>query len=328
MRKKIVSIIAMAVLAAAVMAAAVALQIGVSDAAAKGPAAPAAGPAAAAPARPRRTSPPTPRSRSRPPMPPASQFMREEEKLARDVYTVLGDIYTVRAFDNIARSESRHMAAVKRLMDIYSVPDPVGTDVPGAFTDPALTQLYKDLTAQGRQSLAGALRAGVPSSRRTSPTSRRASPPPTAPTSRPSTATCCAPARTTCAPSTGCSAASEPHGPRVAGLACPTCAAPAPAASSGCRRRLHNMGRRDSQVLRKLRAYWMRERPRRAGDSTTGLARAPDRSRGRDERPGRPRGLGRHAGERTRIERREGQGGIRASHLHRRRGQQVGRCPT
>jgi hypothetical protein len=53
------------------------------------------------------------------------------------------------------------MAAVKRLMDIYSVPDPVGADVPGSFKDPVLSELYTSLTAQGERSLAEALRVGV-----------------------------------------------------------------------------------------------------------------------------------------------------------------------
>jgi hypothetical protein len=158
MRKKILSIIAVAALAAAALAAAVALQVGVSDAAARGP-----GPGG--PGGGQGTTTTHPVSDPSRPLTAADAagltFMREEEKLARDVYTVLGDTYDVRAFDNIARSESKHMAAVKRLMDIYSIPDPVGSDVPGVFKDPAFTQLYAALTAQGRQSLAGALQAGV-----------------------------------------------------------------------------------------------------------------------------------------------------------------------
>jgi hypothetical protein len=155
MRKRIRSIVAVAALGAAVLTAAVALQIGVNDAAAQGLRPGGAGGTA------------TVRPASDPSRPLAStdaaglQFMRQEEKLARDVYAAFGDIYAVRAFDNIARSESRHMAAIKSLMDIYSVPDPVAADTPGVFADPELTRLYADLTAQGRQSLAGALRAGV-----------------------------------------------------------------------------------------------------------------------------------------------------------------------
>ena len=159
MRTKIVSIIAVAALAVPALAAAAALQVGVGDAAAKGP-----GPGGSGGHGPGTPSAHVPSDPSRPLTAADAaglQFMREEEKLARDVYTVLGDTYTVRAFDNIARSESKHMAAVKRLLDIYSVPDPVGTNAAGVFSDPVFTKLYEDLTAQGQQSLAGALRAGV-----------------------------------------------------------------------------------------------------------------------------------------------------------------------
>lgn len=159
MSKKILSIIAVAALAAAVLAAAVALQVGVSDAAAKGPGP--GGPGGSGSGTPGAHVPSDPSKPLTAADAAGLTLMREEEKLARDVYTVFGDTYNVRAFDNIARSESRHMAALKRLMDIYSIPDPVGADVPGVFKDPAFTQLYEDLTAQGQQSLAGALRAGI-----------------------------------------------------------------------------------------------------------------------------------------------------------------------
>ena len=159
MRKKILSIIAVAALAAAALAAAAALQVGVSDAAAKGPGP--GGPGGSGPGTPSAHVPSDPSKPLTAADAAGLAFMRQEEKLARDVYTVFGDTYSVRAFDNIARSESRHTAAVKGLMDIYSVPDPVAADVPGVFADPQFTQLYNALTAQGKQSLAGALQAGV-----------------------------------------------------------------------------------------------------------------------------------------------------------------------
>jgi len=87
--------------------------------------------------------------------------MREEEKLARDVYRVLGAEYSLRVFSNIARSESTHMAAVKRLLDRYGVADPVSPDVAGSFQDPDLQRLYDDLIEQGDDSLTAALRVGV-----------------------------------------------------------------------------------------------------------------------------------------------------------------------
>ncbi len=51
-------------------------------------------------------------------------FMREEEKLARDVYLVLFDKWGLRVFENIAESEQRHMDAVLYLLGKYGLDDP------------------------------------------------------------------------------------------------------------------------------------------------------------------------------------------------------------
>jgi hypothetical protein len=88
-------------------------------------------------------------------------YMREEEKLARDVYLTLYEQWGLSIFQNIANSEQTHMDAIKTLMDRYGLDDPVtGNDV-GEFSDPALQSLYADLVATGRQSLADALRVGA-----------------------------------------------------------------------------------------------------------------------------------------------------------------------
>jgi hypothetical protein len=91
------------------------------------------------------------------------QQMREEEKLARDVYLELDERYGAQlpTFANIARSEERHMVAVKRLLTLYRVPDPVKSDVPGVFKDPELQRLYNELVAQGGASLQEALAVGI-----------------------------------------------------------------------------------------------------------------------------------------------------------------------
>ena len=89
-------------------------------------------------------------------------FMREEEKLAHDVYTTLYDIWNIKAFDNIAASESRHMESVKTLLDRYGVDDPVAADAGiGDFTDLELRTLYTQLVALGSQSRTEALKVGV-----------------------------------------------------------------------------------------------------------------------------------------------------------------------
>ncbi len=87
--------------------------------------------------------------------------MREEEKLARDVYTELGSQWDVQVFTNIAASEQTHMDAVKALLDKYGIDDPAATTAPGEFTDPALQTLYDQLVAKGSGSLIDALTVGA-----------------------------------------------------------------------------------------------------------------------------------------------------------------------
>jgi hypothetical protein len=86
-------------------------------------------------------------------------FMREEEKLARDVYNFLYTIWGQPTFQNIAASEQMHMDEIKVLLDRYALTDPALA--PGQFTDPNLQALYTQLTAQGSLSLADALKVGA-----------------------------------------------------------------------------------------------------------------------------------------------------------------------
>jgi hypothetical protein len=76
-------------------------------------------------------------------------LMREEEKLARDVYTYLGERWDARSFLNIAESEQEHMDEVRLLLDKYGLSDPVRSDEIGAFTNQRLSSLYKELTERG-----------------------------------------------------------------------------------------------------------------------------------------------------------------------------------
>ncbi len=88
-------------------------------------------------------------------------LMREEEKLARDVYATLYEKWGVKIFTNIAQSEQTHMDAVKTLLDMYNIADPVTTTKIGVFTDNALQKLYNDLVQQGSESLVAALTVGA-----------------------------------------------------------------------------------------------------------------------------------------------------------------------
>jgi hypothetical protein len=88
-------------------------------------------------------------------------FMREEEKLARDVYITLFEKWGVLAFDNIADSEQRHYEAIKTLLDRYGVTDPVTSDEVGSFTNGELASLYPQLIAKGYGSIVDAMIVGA-----------------------------------------------------------------------------------------------------------------------------------------------------------------------
>jgi len=88
-------------------------------------------------------------------------LMREEEKLARDVYLKLYEIWGSRIFYNVAESEQTHTNAVKVLLDRYNIEDPVKDDSIGVFTSQELLKLYEDLVSDGSSSLLNALIVGA-----------------------------------------------------------------------------------------------------------------------------------------------------------------------
>ncbi len=87
--------------------------------------------------------------------------MREEEKLARDVYLTLYKKWNLNIFANIAKSEETHTNAVKTLLDRYHIEDPVKSNEVGVFTSNEMQKLYNDLVAQGSKSLVDALIVGA-----------------------------------------------------------------------------------------------------------------------------------------------------------------------
>jgi hypothetical protein len=87
-------------------------------------------------------------------------YMREEEKLAHDVYLALYNKWKHRAFNTIARSEQQHTDAIKSLLDKYGLEDPA-VSTPGIFSNEELQSLYDELVAAGSVSLIEALRAGA-----------------------------------------------------------------------------------------------------------------------------------------------------------------------
>ena len=88
-------------------------------------------------------------------------FMREEEKLARDTYTALYNIYGTKIFTNIAASEQTHTDAVLALIERYNLVDPMQTDTYGVFLNSELQLIYDTLVASGSISLLEALYVGA-----------------------------------------------------------------------------------------------------------------------------------------------------------------------
>lgn len=87
-------------------------------------------------------------------------YMREEEKLAHDVYVALYDRWGLPIFQNISQSELSHTNSIKNLLDRYGLTDPASSEL-GIFTNPDLQALYIELVARGEQSLAEALKTGA-----------------------------------------------------------------------------------------------------------------------------------------------------------------------
>lgn len=88
-------------------------------------------------------------------------FMREEEKLARDVYITMINKWGSKIFTNISTSEQTHMDAILMLLNKYKIPDPVGTNGVGVFNNSTLQTLYNQLVADGNTSVLNALKVGA-----------------------------------------------------------------------------------------------------------------------------------------------------------------------
>jgi hypothetical protein len=86
-------------------------------------------------------------------------FSREEEKVARDVYMALYDMWRHTTFSNISKSEQQHMDTMLKKLNAYNIPDPAQPAV-GAFTNQDLQKMYLELVASGSKSVIDALKVG------------------------------------------------------------------------------------------------------------------------------------------------------------------------
>ena len=78
--------------------------------------------------------------------------MKEEEKLARDVYTALYETWGSLIFKRISVAENNHMNAVIRLLKYYGSPDTLVSDT-GVFSIPKIQALYTELVEKGSVSV-------------------------------------------------------------------------------------------------------------------------------------------------------------------------------
>lgn len=87
-------------------------------------------------------------------------FLREEEKLARDVYIYSYNLYQLEIFNSISNSEQMHMNSVLNLMNIYGIPDSASEEI-GVFNNPDLQAIYNSLILQSDISSIEALTVGA-----------------------------------------------------------------------------------------------------------------------------------------------------------------------
>ncbi|WP_303723096.1 DUF2202 domain-containing protein [Malonomonas rubra] len=93
-------------------------------------------------------------------------FMREEEKLARDVYLTLGEVYPEnQQFKSIDGSEQRHFDTMKEKLDQYTIEDPNTDTSIGIYTGDDFgwyfTEKFNALVDRGQANELEALYAGA-----------------------------------------------------------------------------------------------------------------------------------------------------------------------
>jgi len=88
------------------------------------------------------------------------KYLREEEKLARDVYLHAFDVYEKTIFQNISSSEQSHMDRMLVLLNTYHISDPASTEI-GIFNNEELQDLYNALIEKTDSSLLDALIVGA-----------------------------------------------------------------------------------------------------------------------------------------------------------------------
>jgi hypothetical protein len=89
------------------------------------------------------------------------KYMVEEEKLARDVYTVLAKTAAYPKFKNIANAEQFHLDQMSIVLANYGLWNATLKRAPGVFYNKELSALYKTLVAKGKLSDLDAIEVGI-----------------------------------------------------------------------------------------------------------------------------------------------------------------------
>jgi len=88
-------------------------------------------------------------------------YLYQEEKVARDVYAELYDLYGLRTFDNISSSEQNHMNAVEYLLEEYGFDYSNISDERGVYHLAELQKLYDELIDKASESISSAIKVGA-----------------------------------------------------------------------------------------------------------------------------------------------------------------------
>lgn len=86
-------------------------------------------------------------------------FMLEEEKLARDTYIYLNNLWSINQFANIKNSEQTHMNAIENLIKQYTIEYEILPT--GEFANKELQSLYNQFIIDGATSDVNALKIGA-----------------------------------------------------------------------------------------------------------------------------------------------------------------------
>jgi hypothetical protein len=87
-------------------------------------------------------------------------LMRDEEKMAFDVYSFLDEKWDHQVFKNIKQSEARHGEFVKSQLEKYDIKDPY-IEIAGKYVNADIQKLYQELISRGSNSIKDAFTVGA-----------------------------------------------------------------------------------------------------------------------------------------------------------------------